>query len=113
MREADDRRADLVGVLDRPRDRLAALRPQRTALERAVLRPRADDPAVDPAGARQHAVAHQRARRPEGPGVEEQFQPRTRDQMLRSDIENGTHDLATARHAFWPPNPKEFDSASS
>src|ERR671923_334619 len=113
MREADDGRADLVGVLDRAGDRLAAARPERTALERPVLRPRADDATVDPTGTRQDAVAHERARRLEGPGVEEQLQPRSRDQMLRSDIEDSTHAFATARHAFWPPNPKEFDSASS
>ena len=113
VREAHDRDAELVGVLDRAGDRLAAADAQRAALEGAVLRPGADDAPVDAAGARQHAVAHERAGGAEAAGIEEQLETRSGDEMLRGDIEYSAHALLTARHAFCPPNPKEFDRASS
>ena len=42
-----------------------------------------------------------------------QLETRSGDEMLRGDIEYSAHALLTARHAFCPPNPKEFDRASS
>jgi hypothetical protein len=113
VREAHDRHAELVGVLDRPGDRLAAADAQRAALERPVLRPGADDaPLTRPEPVRTPSPTSERVGR-KLPGIEEQLETRSGDEVLRGDIEYSAHALLTARHAFCPPNPKEFDSASS
>src|SRR4051794_35007857 len=138
VREADDRHAELGGPVDRAGDRLAARLAERAALEAAVLRPRVDGPAVHAAAAREHAVADGGAHRLERAGVEQQLQAGTGHDgpgpALADDVEDGAHPssrgfergvsagvirvacayaFATARQAFWPPNPNEFDRAIS
>ena len=77
VREADDRHAELGGLVDRAGDRLAAALTEGAALEAAVLRPGVDRAPVHASAAGEHAVADGGAHRPERAGVEQQLQAGT------------------------------------
>jgi hypothetical protein len=95
VREADDRHAELGGLVDGAGDRLAAALTEGAALEAAVLGPRVDRAPVHAAAAREDAVADGAADGPERAGVEQQLETGAGHDGPRSaftdDVEDGAH----------------------
>src|SRR6185503_16395641 len=95
VREADDRDAELGGLVDRAGDRLAPALTEGTTLEAAVLRPGVDRSPVHAPAAGEHAVADGGAHRLERAGVEQQLQAGTGHDgpgpALADDVEDGAH----------------------